>query len=550
MAPEEQAAGSQDAADPYVSRSRSAHVVCASPYASEFTEAVMAFLKDLGLTIIRHNVNGSEELRALVSELTRQVSVAILPVESVRPASDGATSVGHTLSPLAIATIELSAAQLTAQRCIPISQVGDPVDGNGLTVDIFRLGNSRISRDGFKSKLSNAGCAISAEDLADDQVHHSFEFPRDWWSVDGDPQSSPEFMEFLVDAAFNRELTQTKLLEEAMGRIRTAKELDLKYHYVGWKMAENWNALTDDRIYGHAPHRLALSGQIGEMATVLPKDSAFRYVSLGPGDGKTDVAVLPALAKELTITSCFFVDVSIELLQVATNRVITDLIETGQFAPRHIRAVLGDFEDSLMKLAPVLSGFGDRSFFSLSGFTVGNSEEQELLNSLAGGMQPGDFLLLDARLHGLGEVQSITDEQKKTLLKPYDTYAMKKFAFGPVEDICDYTVRLEEADIEIKYVPQIAGTLERNVDNAINVYIDVSGLYPKPAFRKKVKLKNVLGKVNPREKNKSLRLVTLTFYDFDSLGRWIDRSGKFQVRWKRNLDQIGIFLLERRDERQ
>jgi hypothetical protein len=286
------------------------------------------------------------------------------------------------------------------------------------------------------------------------------------------------------------------------------------------------------------------------MAAVLPKDVAFRYVSLGPGDGKTDVALLPALAKELTISSCFFVDVSIELLQVATNRVITDLIETEKFSPRHIRAVLGDFEDSLLKLAPVLSGFGDRSFFSLSGFTVGNSEEQELLNSLADGMQPGDFLLLDARLHGFGEVQSISEAQEKSLLEPYDTYAMKKFAFGPVEDLCDYTVRLEEPDIKIKYVPQIAGTLETNVDNAINVYIDASGLYTKPAFRKKVKLKTILGAVNPREKHKSLRLVTLTFYDFDSLARWIDRTGKFRVRWKRNLDGIGIFLLERLGEMQ
>ncbi len=536
--------------DRYVSRSRSAHVICAPPSPSELVDAVTAYLDDLGLAAIRHEVNGPEDLRSLINELDRQASVAILPVESRQPGPDGATPIGSTLSPLALATIELSVAQLSAQRCIALTQVGDPVDCNELAVDIFRLGDSRASRDGFKNRLSSAGCAISADALAEDQSSHSFEFPRDWWSLDGDAQSSPEFMEFLVDAAFNRELTQTKLLEEAMGLVRNAKELDLKYHYVGWKMAENWNALTDDRIYGHAAHRRALSGQIGKMAEVLPKDVAFRYVSLGPGDGKTDVALLPALAEELTISSCFFVDVSIELLQVATNRVITDLIETGKFSPRHIRAVLGDFEDNLQKLAPVLSGFGERSFFSLSGFTVGNSEEQELLNSLAAGMQPGDVLLLDARLHGLGEVRSISEEQKKTLLKPYDTPAMKKFAFGPVEDLCDYTVRLEEPDIEIEYVPQIAGTLERNVDNAINVYINASGMYTKSAFRKKVGLHSILGTVNPREKRKSLRLVTLTFYDFDSLARWIDRTGKFQVRWKTNLDRIGIFLLERLGESQ
>lgn len=547
MSTSEQSAAVQDD-NLYLSRSLSVHFVCTPPLESEFTEAVRAYLTDLGLTVYPWKVEDPASLRQLMEELQRHPYAAVLPIEGQNPSPAETPPIGSTPSPLTVAAVELSVATLTDQRCVAVAQVGDPVDCDGLSIEVLRVGDTQTARDGFKTRLGRAGCAISAEVLERDQVAHAFEFPRDWWSVDGEPQATPSFTEFLVDSAFNRELTQTKLKEEAMERVRNARELDLKYHYVGWKMAENWNALTDDQTYGHAAHRKALSSQIGEMAEVLPKDVAFRYVSLGSGDGKTDVEVLPALAKELTITSCFFVDVSIELLQVATDRVIRDLIETGDFSPHHLRAVLGDFEDSLLQLSPVLSGFGERSFYSLSGFTVGNSEEQELLNSLAEGMQPGDFLLLDARLHGLGEVRAITQEQKETLLEPYDTYAMQKFAFGPVEDLCDYTVRLEEPDIEIKYQPQIAGSLEGNVENAINIYIDVFGLYTKSAFRKKVKLPGRLASINPVEKNKSLRLVTLTFYDFDALARWIDKSGKFRVRWKQNLERIGIFLLERIDE--
>jgi hypothetical protein len=70
-------------------------------------------------------------------------------------------------------------------------------------------------------------------------------------------------------------------------------------------MAENWNTLTDDKTYDHATHRRLISAQLRELGAVLPKDISFRYVSLGPGDGKTDVALLPHIERELTITSYF-----------------------------------------------------------------------------------------------------------------------------------------------------------------------------------------------------------------------------------------------------
>lgn len=527
-----------------MSRSRNVHVVCAEPYPPEFVASLERYLRALGLTPSRRDVVDSDGLHALIDALRKQDHVALLPVSGEKPPAEVASSLSDGPSPLGIAAIEVCVAELGANRCMAVAQLGDPVTCDELSLEVMRLSDTRPSRDILKKHLADAGCAISADVLAEDQSGHRFEYPQDWWSVNGDAQATPSFTEFLVDSAFNRELTQTKLQEEAMERVRDASELDLKYHYVGWKMAENWNALTDDHIYGHADHRRTLSSQIGEMAAVLPKDVSFRYVSLGPGDGKTDVALLPALAQELSISSCFFVDVSIELLQVATDRVITDVIETGLLSPRHIRAVLGDFEDSLAKLAPVLGGFGERSFFSLSGFTVGNSQERHLLKSLADGMQEGDFLLLDARLHGLGQVKTISEEQKKELLHPYETHAMKKFAFGPVEDLCDYTARLEDSDVEIKYNPKVGTTLATNVDNAINVYIDAYGLYTKNAFRRKVKLKSRFG-TGVLDRNKSLRLVTLTFYDFESLAEWIDRTGEFRVRWKRNLDRIGVFLLER-----
>lgn len=525
--------------------------MCTPPTDSAFVAAVSEYLSELGLTVCRHVIDDEEGLRAFIGALTSdstQTHAAVLPVEAQPISLDGASAIGGGgLSPLATAALEISAAVLTTNRCVAVAQIGDPTAYAATSIEVLRLANSKETRSTLKQRLSDAGCMIAGQLLKDDQPKSQFEFPRDWWGLNGESQVTPSFTEFLVDSAFNRELTQTKLQEEAMERVRHARELDLKYHYVGWKMAENWNALTDDGTYGHEAHRRKLSGEIRGLKAVLPQDVSFRYVSLGPGDGKTDAALLPALANEMTISSCFFVDVSIELLQVATNRVITELIEPGAFSPRHIRAVLGDFEDSLSKLAPVLSGPGDRSFFSLSGFTIGNSKERALLQSLGDGMQPGDFLLLDARLHGLGTVTSISDEQKETLLQPYRSPAMQKFAFGPVEDLCDYTVRLSEPDIHIHYEPKIGTNFTTDVSHAINVYIDAEGLYGTTAFRKKVGLRApaTLPGIHGREKKKRLRLVTLTFYDFESLAAWFDKTGQFKVRWKRDLDRIGVFLLER-----
>ena len=526
------------------------HVVHGGAPESAFVEALIEFLKELGLSAFPHAIRSSAAVRdlgRLVAASTNPAHVAVFAIESESPTGDdGPGSVPYRVSPAMVAAVELCAAELEAHQCLPVAQLGDPIDGGALSLEVLPLSNQSESRTALKHALSEAGCTIAGELLADDRPLVEFEFPSEWWGTNGDV-ATPSFTEFLVDSAFNRELTQMKLQEKAMAKVRNADELDLKYHYVGWKMAENWNALTDDVTYAHANHRSELAGRLEKMTAFLPKGATLRYISLGPGDGKTDVELLPVLSRRLDITSCFFVDVSIELLQVSTNRVITDLIETGLLSPRHIRAVLGDFEDSLKNLSPVLTGFGDVSLYVLSGFTIGNSTERQLLTSLAQGMQPGDFLLMDARLHGLGQVSTISEDQEEALLKPYKSTAMKKFAFGPVEDLCDYVVRLNDPEVTIDYSPRIGTRFTTDVPNAINVYIDVAGIYASPEFREKVGLNPLrMPGAAGRERKKSLRLVTLTFYDLPALAAWIDESEVFTVRAEDTLDNnIGVLLLER-----
>lgn len=538
----------------YVTASRKVHLVCVEGQSPSFLEAVAGYLSALGLTVSRLEIDRStglpDFLRTLGSE-KENASAAVIPIESQKPGAETPSIPAARMAPLTTAVAELCAAELPAPKCFAVAQRDDPLEADDISLDVIRLSNDADARAQFKERLLDAGCIIAGDLVTADQPLHEFEFPREWWNVTDESEGMPPFTEFLVNSAFNRKLTQTKLQEEAMDRVRDAKELDLKYHYVGWKMAENWNRLTDDQTYAHGHHRQQLSRLMEEMIAVLPTDANFRYISLGPGDGKTDVEILPPLSKALSITSLFFVDVSIELLQVATNKVITDLIVKKKvISPRHIRAVLGDFEDSLAKLAPVLVGFGDRSLFSLSGFTVGNSTERKLIVSLSEGMQPGDFLLLDARLHGMGKVTTISDEQKEQIIKPYKSSAMKKFAFGPVEDLCDYVVRLDDPgnpEIKIEYNPEVGTRTSTDVEHAVNVYIVAEGLYGNERFRKKVGLEPLssFAPMARREKKKTLRLVTLTFYDFGSLEEWFNDSGLFKVRWKKDLDRIGLFLLER-----
>lgn len=524
---------------------------------SRFADSVCEFIKGLGLHVTEIF---SPDLQSLASVAKQMPQVeetcgsAVVALESsvIQESFVGLGS-GRTaeLSSAMNALLGYAIRDFEPRRLVLVKQRKDP-----LKLELNDLVSCELDGDGgsvksFRKALQAAGAAIEGHRFMLRRAH-DFEFPETWWAQGLDGSNTreddvPSFTEFLVDSVFNRELTQTKLKDETRDQIRAREPLDLKYHYVGWKAAKIWSELTVDQSYAHKPHIRQIVKAAPDFLTKIDTSAPFNYVSLGPGGGDTDADLLEALAGSIDVASLFLVDVSIELLQIAANQIISQVLERQMLQPApRVRAVLADFEANLSKLAPILMAREVRNLFTLLGFTIGNGSEMKVLNSMSKGTRPGDYVLFDARLHKHGTLDadsSLGEAEEKALLAPYDTDTLRAFAFSPVEEASDYAVRLDDPSINVRLVPSWGGhEFTSAVPSAINVYVECSGIYESEDFRSSM---GIFPTRPHSEDAEVLRLATLTFYDLESLVGWIEASGGFNVIWHRDLGGSGLMLLER-----
>lgn len=518
---------------------------------SRFADAIGVFLESLGLGV---SVVIEPELASIASasdasaEVASRCGAAIFALESSVIQDDLHSRAGGRTAQPSLSTTMLfayAAQHFTGKRLIVVKQQDDPVQWRPMAAFVQGLRNDASSAKQLVQALCAADVAIPADLLK--PPAQLFEFPAEWWErefEDGSNDSVPSFTEFLVDSMFNRSLTQTKMHDEVREKIQSREALDLKYHYVGWRAARAWEELTEDTNYAHSAHIKRLVKRVPDIIQYLDTSTPYNYISLGPGIGDTDADVLKALRNALNIRSLYLVDVSIELLQIAADRIIKNVLERHVLKPApRVRAMLADFENSLKKLAPIINVPGVRNLYTLLGFTIGNGGEASILQSIAAGARSGDFVLFDARLHDNGVLSpdyEMNEAQREALIAPYATETLEAFAFAPVEEACDYIVRAE--DIEIDLVPSWGKEGHQffsEVPSAINVYVECTGLYENREFMDRMGISGRTARAGEK-----LRLATLTFYDFESLAGWIERSRRFNVIWRRELDGAGLMLLE------
>jgi hypothetical protein len=521
---------------------------------SLFADSVRSFLESLGLAVaeIRSEESGKSGVNRSVAALSQTAASAVLALESsvIQEGFRGGSL--DRFATLSGEMRELHAYGLEhfgPDRLIAVKQADDPLRWPSDTYKTLSLSNDKGSAKAFLESLRALGATIEGRWFGSVRAHE-FAFLHDWWSQvhtgDGGRSEVPSFTEFLVDSAFNREVTQTKLAGEARNQIRAQEPLDLKYHYVGWKSAQRWLDLTKEPSYGHVPHSTEIARRIPAIVRHIDLSRPCNYISLGTGLGDIDVAVLLELARsKAEIEALFLVDVSIELLQI-TATVIIDRVLTPRVFGRtpRVRAMLADFEDSVSKLTPILASPGVLNLYTLLGFTIGNSSEQKLLQSLSTGTRPGDFVLFDVRLHRHGVLDKrfvLSEDDRRELVAPYDTQALRAFAFSPVEEASDYAVRLDDESIDFRLTAHWGSGYVTSVPSAINVYVECVGLYEHEAFLAQMGM--------TRTSRDALRLATLTFYDMESLTRWIEASGEFGVVWTDEVADAGLILIERRPER-
>ncbi len=315
------------------------------------------------------------------------------------------------------------------------------------------------------------------------------------------------------------------LLKELYSDLNAALRPDMLYHYSGTISSLHWIALCQNREYGHIELVELIDRSFPEVARIMkanmPKAVSMNLVSLGPGDGETDIRILRHLETAFDFRCYYCIDFSFELLRHAVFRVSSAKVLKNGF---RIKAVCGNFAES----SDLLVCEEGARLFALTGFTLGNYNEINLLGKIRTLMTDRDFLLVDARLHDLKnwDGQSpIALGEISHLLNSYAQEQTDHFVFGPVEAVTLASV----ADVTFGRRINRETTC---VPKALNVTLCCNGLRTKMRFTGE-----------PVERA-HLDLATTTFYSYTDLRRWLPDAG-FNCIWDQQEDRVGLFLLTR-----
>lgn len=334
------------------------------------------------------------------------------------------------------------------------------------------------------------------------------------------------FTDFVVDSSLthNQSLNNIDLNNRLIYELQhnNSKSVDLKFNYLGSLCASNWLELSTDPSYGHSKLIELIRNSLDEIISTLNLTSETRMdlVSLGPGDGEIDKFIIHSFKEKCKLINYYPLDLSFELLQKATLKII----QTRWLKGVNIKAIHGDFTE-LINYKPIYGYDRNVNFLSLVGFTFGDFNEGELLGKIKEGMNDGDYLLLDARLHELSTTNKLTQDDKQYFFSHYKTISNNRFAFGPLETVTVADFSSVKFDFDIKTDITV-------VPGAVNVVTYCRDINTKFRFDGRALKKS---KIN---------LTSTTFYKFEELESWLLQRN-LQICWKKKIGSIGLFLLRK-----
>lgn len=336
--------------------------------------------------------------------------------------------------------------------------------------------------------------------------------------------------DYIVDAIISHDdnASNIDLFKKLSNELKTNNErsIDLKYNYLGSIPASNWITLSQNPSYGHAKLIQAIRDNIGEVISHLNLQDGQKidYISLGAGDGIIDKHIIHELLKFDHLNVFYPFDISFDLLQKVVNEVINKA--WWDVEKVKIKAIHGDFSN-LVNYKSVYDFDEHTNFFTVLGYTFGNHNESELIGKIKEGMNRGDLLLLDARLHSLDNINDrLSPEERDTLIAGYNNDSTYKFAFSALETVTN----LEFSNAEFSSIAKKEVTV---VPNAINILIECKNVNTR--FR----IDN-----RPFRKNK-ICLGTSTLYSFEDLSKWLSTRG-FNLLWSKKTTQTGFYLLQKK----
>jgi hypothetical protein len=281
--------------------------------------------------------------------------------------------------------------------------------------------------------------------------------------------------------------------------------------YFGIEGAKNWLATVDEQSYVPRKQELELRHkQIAAVESIVVRT----FVSFGPGDADADKEIAICLRNKEPWLQYIPVDISDGLIHRA--------VKTLGDQVRVPLGILGDFEDGLHFVARKIRDHGVRPIlFSLLGNTLGNLDrhERRFLDTVGSTiMASGDYLLLDVSVAG---PQWSRDVDRRCQHSSYGRGHRRFIATGVArrtgESVESIALKFEERiKFEHRGRSDIPNT--RSID-----FVDA----------------------------KSGRTIsTIRRYDWDSLLKWFESRGQFQIVFKDHLaDEIigdGVVLLKKK----
>lgn len=311
-----------------------------------------------------------------------------------------------------------------------------PSDLNGLTgatYDFKAATNSKDDPDELQTILVDAANAVRREAQAHGVLRKKTS-KRSHRRVDKVlARGSTDALNELADAAIyvsdKRHEYPASLRQFLQGR----KIVPSKYLYWTPQASEHWLELCNQEKYQYYSTSLSvLREKVGVLVSEIVKAAGtaqLDLVSVGSGDGVKDNVLLAKLQEELKANEFIYyypVDISDTLIVEAIRNALRGGLPRDRF---RVKALIADF----LKLEQLQAFYEERedpNLFSVLGNTIGNADEDKLLDSVSEAMMPGDLVLLDVNV-GEASIDDPVWRDPVTLEHDFTPLAVLNVPFKP-----------------------------------------------------------------------------------------------------------------------
>jgi hypothetical protein len=224
---------------------------------------------------------------------------------------------------------------------------------------------------------------------------------KDRAGLNGARRGSTTSIDVVADGALEVFESRNEYFGDLRLAVQGGDKVPAKFQFAAADGGRYWLRLCRGNSYGYFKRAKELlkanAARLAEEVRTAVDTTAIDLVSLGSGDGSKDDIILHALADKLKAPEVLYyypVDISDILLAEAVRYVSRHGLSKERY---RCKAVLGDFTNVKM-LKEIVDFRPNPNLFSVLGNVIGSFEESEIFAGIAGAMEAGDLVLIEANI--------------------------------------------------------------------------------------------------------------------------------------------------------